>query len=53
MMKKQPHYLNIEILNSDTKLTQQSLKKLTPWRKGPYQIGGLKLDRLCEFRIAV
>jgi tRNA (mo5U34)-methyltransferase len=40
----QPPYLNIEILNSDTKLTQQSLKKLTPWRKGPYQIGGLKLD---------
>ena len=40
----QPPYLNIEILNSDTKLIQQSLKKLTPWRKGPYQIGGLKLD---------
>jgi hypothetical protein len=43
-MDYQPPYLNIEILNSDTKLNQQSLQKLTPWRKDPHQIGGLKLD---------
>lgn len=44
MVSYQAPYLNIDISNSNIKLLQQSLKKLTPWRKGPYQIGGLQLD---------
>ncbi len=40
----QPPYLNINISNGNIKPLQQSLKKLIPWRKGPYQIGNLQLN---------
>lgn len=38
----QAPYLNINV--TDNALLQTSLKKLMPWRKGPYQIGSLQLD---------
>lgn len=37
-------YIDIDIENENEKKLQSSLKKLIPWRKGPYQIGGLQLD---------
>ena len=39
-----PPYLNIGAENIDNKALEQSLKQLMPWRKGPYQIGDLKLE---------
>ncbi len=38
----QAPYININATDNAT--LQTSLKKLMPWRKGPYQIGNLKLD---------
>ncbi|MDC9714674.1 MAG: tRNA 5-methoxyuridine(34)/uridine 5-oxyacetic acid(34) synthase CmoB [Gammaproteobacteria bacterium] len=40
----QAPYLKIDAENNDSKHLQKSLKQLMPWRKGPYQIGGLQLD---------
>lgn len=40
----QAPYLNIDARNINVNSLQQSLKKIMPWRKGPYQIGDLQLD---------
>ncbi|SMN12639.1 tRNA (5-methoxyuridine) 34 synthase [Bathymodiolus heckerae thiotrophic gill symbiont] len=40
----QAPYLKIDTKNNNSEHLQKSLKKLIPWRKGPYQIGSLQLD---------
>ncbi len=40
----QAPYLKINTTDVDNSALQLALKQLTPWRKGPYQIGSLKLD---------
>lgn len=43
MSFKHPYlYIDTEVKNQQA--LEQSLKKFTPWRKGPYQIGKLKLE---------
>ena len=37
-------YLKINSQNINKEKLESSLKQLTPWRKGPYQIGDLQLD---------